>query len=198
MSETDLASVEAGVGVAARVAPGQQPVTVLDILMITRALVPDGVMQHREATAHHGDPVLKRQPEPGGLGRFPVVVKILVRGCCAPSRPSSLLQRSQHTLQPSLDTGSAVTQPRIGANPRRTQMPNEDEEVQPDPYDGDDDLRWFNEVYRRRFPNDTAMIADLDQQLGRFNELHDGPHVHGCILPGDHPGQCQLPTGQEG
>ena len=34
----------------------------------------------------------------------------------------------------------------------------------------DDDLRWFDEVYRRRFPNDTAMIADLDQQLARFKE----------------------------
>jgi hypothetical protein len=22
---------------------------------------------------------------------------------------------------------------------------------------------------------------------------HDGPHVHGCILPGDHDGQCQVP-----
>jgi Protein of unknown function, DUF488 len=36
----------------------------------------------------------------------------------------------------------------------------------------DDDLRWFNEVYRRRFPNDTALLADLDQQLARFNEEH--------------------------
>jgi hypothetical protein len=36
----------------------------------------------------------------------------------------------------------------------------------------DDDLRWFNEVYRPRFSSDAAMIADLDQQLARFKEEH--------------------------
>jgi hypothetical protein len=35
-------------------------------------------------------------------------------------------------------------------------------EKNPDP---DDDLRWFNEVYVPRFSSETAMIADLDQQL---------------------------------
>jgi hypothetical protein len=41
-----------------------------------------------------------------------------------------------------------------------------------DTYGGDDDLRWFNEVYVPRFSSETAMIADLDQQLARFNEEH--------------------------
>jgi hypothetical protein len=38
---------------------------------------------------------------------------------------------------------------------------SEDQEVQPDDQYEDDDLRRFNEVYVKRFPNDTAMIADL-------------------------------------
>jgi hypothetical protein len=42
-------------------------------------------------------------------------------------------------------------------------------EKNPDP---DDDLRWFNEVYVPRFSSETAMIADLDQQLARYKEEH--------------------------
>jgi hypothetical protein len=47
-------------------------------------------------------------------------------------------------------------------------------------------------------------LADelLWQDQMDFDELdccrtHDGPHVHGCRLPGDHPGQCHVPTRQE-
>jgi hypothetical protein len=42
-------------------------------------------------------------------------------------------------------------------------------EKNPDP---DDDLRWFNEVYVQRFSSETAMIADLDQQLARYKVEH--------------------------
>ena len=42
-----------------------------------------------------------------------------------------------------------------------------------------------------------AELKDLIRKAPGCCRTHDGPHVHGCILPGDHRGQCQLPTEQE-
>jgi hypothetical protein len=52
-----------------------------------------------------------------------------------------------------------------------------------------------------------AVIAELEavlngspektRQMADCCRTHVGPHVHGCILPGDHRGQCQLHTEQE-
>jgi thiamine biosynthesis protein ThiC len=63
----------------------------------------------------------------------------------------------------------------------------------------DEDLRWFNEVYLRRFPSEAAMVADLDQQLARFNDEHPAEEEEDtdtfCPMCGPTP--CRHADGRE-
>jgi hypothetical protein len=62
MSHADLGSVRAAVGEAATVAPGKFPVTVLEVLMLPRALLAERRLKPLQCFPRLGDPVLKRGP----------------------------------------------------------------------------------------------------------------------------------------